>query len=490
MSHVKKIADILKLVSLGCFLFYVIQSCENEPVELVTIIDTDSDGVENNIDNCVSIANPDQTDTDNDGHGDTCDDDDDGDGILDDIDNCPLIANPNQEDDDSDGIGNFCDDDWVDPHAPLAACIDGFADIYPCNDYDLMAHLPLSTFEATEGNDSWGWTDSTTGKEYALMATNTNVSFVDITEPNNPIYLGNLPTAASNSSWRDVKVAEDYAYIVADNAGNHGMQVFDLTRLRNVANPPETFTTDAHFTDFGEAHNIIVDQANAYAYIVGTDKNAQYQGDTIIVDIENPLAPEQVQTLSGYSHDAQVVVYDGPDSDHRGKQIFIGSNETEIAIIDVTNKINPVIISQVNYSNVGYTHQGWLTENMQYFILGDELDELNFGNNTKTIVFDFSDLDNPTFHFNYFGPTLSIDHNGYVKGNTFYLASYTAGVRMIDISNIENNTMTEVGFFDTYPENNGANWNGAWNVYPFFSSGNIIVSDIDGGLFVIRKSDL
>ncbi len=391
-----------------------------------------------------------------------------------------------------------CDNELVEPiieetNNPTAQfpCTNGFADIYPCNDYDLMAHLPLSTFGASAGNDSWGWTDPTTGKEYALMATNVNIAFVDITTPNNPELIGTLPTATVSSSWRDVKVYNNHAFVVSE-ASNHGMQVFDLTRLRNATNPPETFTADTHFTDFGRAHNIVINEASGYAYIVGTNRNGPFAGAPLFINIQNPTSPVSEGGLDegSYSHDAQVITYNGPDSDYTGHEILIGSNENEIVIADVTDKANPTTISTISYSNVGYAHQGWFTENMNYFIVGDELDELNTGINTRTLVFDFSNLDNPTLHMTYSGSNLAIDHNGYVNGNTFFLANYRAGVRMIDISDIDNSNMTEIGFFDTYPENNGANFNGAWNVYPYFASENIIISDIDRGLFIIKKSDL
>jgi choice-of-anchor B domain-containing protein len=125
---------------------------------------------------------------------------------------------------------------------------------------------------------------------------------------------------------------------------------------------------------------------------------------------------------------------------------------------------------------------------MKYFILGDEADELRIGNNTRAVIFDFTDLDNPEHHFDYLGNTTAIDHNGYVKGNTYYQANYTAGVRMLDISTIDSKTFTEVGFFDTYPDNDNASFKGVWNVYPYLPSGNIILSDINNGFFVIRKS--
>ncbi|MGB5420150.1 choice-of-anchor B family protein, partial [Algibacter sp.] len=322
-------------------------------------------------------------------------------------------------------------------------------------------------------------------------------AFVDISKPNEPIYLGNLPTATTTSPWRDVKIYKDHAFIVADCSfgdptcnDDHGMQVFDLTRLRDVASPPETFTADTHFTEFGKAHNIVINEDSGYAYIVGANRSSTFAGGPIFINIQDPKNPvsEGGFLEGGYSHDAQVITYNGPDTDYSGKEILIGSNENEVVIADVTDKANPTIISTISYTNVWYAHQGWFTEDMKYFILGDELDELRTGGNTRTIIFDFTDLDNPAFHFDYFGTSAAIDHNGYVKNNTYYFANYRAGVRMLGISGIGGGTMAEVGFFDTYPTNNGTEFNGAWSIYPFFSSGNIIVSDIDRGLFIIRKS--
>ena len=93
------------------------------------------------------------------------------------------------------------------------------------------------------------------------------------------------------------------------------------------------------------------------------------------------------------------------------------------------------------------------------------------------------------YDFDYLGTTLAIDHNGYTNGDDYYLANYTAGIRVLDLSQIENNMISEIGFFDTYPENDIAAFDGVWNIYPFFTSENIIISDIDRGLFIIRRSD-
>jgi choice-of-anchor B domain-containing protein len=477
--------NTLNKVLLICIAISVVIGCSNEPVERPNT-DIDGDTVLNALDNCPAIINTAQLDSDNDGFGDACDDDDDNDGILDENDNCPLLANPDQEDADDDGFGDACDDNTIQPQFP---CADGFANGYPCDGYDLMSEIPVEELggSGAEGNDSWGWTDPETGKEYALVGTTTSSAFVDVTDPSNPIFLGRLPTATSNSLWRDIKTYSNHAFIVSEAPG-HGMQIFDLTRLRNVGNPPETFTADATYNGFGSAHNIVINENSGFAYAVGSDT---FSGGPHFVNIQNPTNPTAAGGYAddAYSHDAQVVTYNGPDTEHTGKELLIGSNENEVVIVDVTDKNAPTQISTINYSNIGYTHQGWFTENMEYFLLGDEIDEINFGVNSRTLVFDFTDLDNPVFHMEYLGPTGAIDHNGYVVGNTFYIANYTAGLRAVDISNIASGVMVESGSFDTFIPHNNTSFNGAWNIYPFFASGNIIVSDIESGMLVVKPSN-
>ena len=367
-------------------------------------------------------------------------------------------------------------------------CENGVAGSYLCNGYDLQSSFTLGQLGAGSGNDSWGWTDPLDGKEYALMGLNNGTAFIDISDPVSPIYLGKLPSHTSNSTWRDVKVYNDHAFVVSE-AGGHGMQIFDLTRLRNVASPPETFTEDAHYNGFGSAHNIVINEDSGYAYGVGT---GSFNGGAHFVNIQNPLNPiaEGGYSAGLYTHDAQVITYNGPDSDYVGQEIFIGSNEDNIVIADITDKANPVTISNISYTNVAYTHQGWFTEDQRYFIVGDEVDELNLGGNTRTIVFDFSDLDAPVFHFEHFGETAAIDHNGYVVGDKYYLSNYRAGIRVLDISDIANQNISEEGFFDTYTPSNSAGFDGAWNVYPFFASGNIVISDIDSGFFLVKSQNL
>ncbi len=374
-------------------------------------------------------------------------------------------------------------------------CINGMAGSYPCNGYDLLSFMPCTDFGADNSNDSWGWTDPIDDTEYALVGLDNGVAFLDISDPLNPIYLGKLPTHTSAILWRDVKVYNNYAFVVSE-AGGHGMQVFDLTRLRNVANPPEIFSEDAHYDGFGSAHNLVINEEQGYAYGVGTNT---YNGGPHFVNIQDPLNPvgEGGYSIGAYSHDGQVITYNGPDTDYTGREIYVGSNTSEVVIVDITDKNNPQSISTIGYSNTVYTHQGWFTDDHAYFILGDEIDEINFGFNTRNIIFDFSDLDAPQLSFEYTGPTAATDHNGYVKGDEYYLANYKAGIRVIDISDIENGNMTETGYFDVYPSSNSSGYDGAWNVYPYFNSGNIMITSLTyndpnytPGIYLIKKSNL
>lgn len=376
------------------------------------------------------------------------------------------------------------------PPKGFTPCEDGMAGPYPCSGFDLLGRLDLNDLQATEGNDIWGWTDPEDGREYALVGLDNGIAFVDISDPANLDYLGKLPTATTNSSWRDIKVYQNHAYIVSEAEG-HGMQVFDLTLLRAVSGAPLSFAANTRYRGFGNAHNVVINEASGFAYAVGTARDDSFNGGVHFIDLSDPANPVEAGGYggSGYTHDAQVVFYDGPDADYSGREIFVGANESSVVVVDVTDKQNPALISEFDYPNTAYTHQGWFTGDHRYFILGDELDEPNFGFNSRTLIFDFSDLDNPVPHTTYLGPTAAIDHNGYVLGDEFYLANYTAGMRLIDLSEIEAKTLAEIAFFDSYPLNNSTSFNGVWSVYPYFASGKIVLIDINSGLFVIERNE-
>ena len=261
-------------------------------------------------------------------------------------------------------------------------CENGKAGQYPCKNIELLSNIPVATLASSmknpdgkgpNGSDIWGWTDSTTNKEYALVCTTNSTAFVDISDPINPVFLGKLNTSAGANAWRDVKVYKNHAFIVADNVGAHGMQVFDLTKLRNVSNPPVDFSVDAIYNadNLGNCHNIVINEDKGVAYLVGCEQangTRIFSGGPIFVDISNPKNPTKINhyAAEGYSHDAQVVTYDGPDTDYTGKEIYIGSNENKISILDVTDKSNVKKIADITYDQLGYTHQGWFTEDKKF----------------------------------------------------------------------------------------------------------------------------
>lgn len=452
--------------------------------------DFDKDGIPDDKDNCPKNYNPTQTDSDGDGIGDACDTaevkDYDKDGVPDERDNCPKTYNPDQTDSDGDGKGDKCDNDGGGGggnSTPKARCSGGRAGSYPCDGYDLYGEFSLRQLNASSGSDCWGWTDKASGREFAIMCTNINTVFVEVTDPGKPVIKGTLRSATGSSTWRDAKVYNDHAFIVSEASG-HGMQVFNLKRLLdNRSN--QTFSADTRYSEFGNSHNIVINEEKAYAYAVGT---RTYSGGPHIVDISTPTRPRKVGGYSNgrYSHDGLVVTYNGPDSSYRGKQIYIGSNESKVEVVDISSPSNPRKISSISYQYVKYTHQGWFTEDHRYFLLGDELDEQGYGFNTRTLVFDMQDLDNPKLVHEYKGTTAATDHNGYVKGNKFYLANYTAGLRVLDVSTPTR--IREVGHFDSYPSGNRSNMEGAWSVYPYFKSGTVLISDTRRGLIIVRPS--
>jgi len=366
-------------------------------------------------------------------------------------------------------------------------CIGGKAGPFPCRNIDLASFLPVSAIGGGTVNDVWGWTDPTTGKEYAIVGRSTGTAFVDLSNPEQPVYLGNLPAHSVDSIWRGVKVYGNHAFIISE-AANHGMQVFNLARLRNQVAPPVTFTEDAHYAGFQRAHTLAINEQTGFAYAAGSKDSCA--GGLHMVDVRNPLTPAFAGCVAqdGYTHETQCVRYHGPDVAYQGHEVCFSANEDTLTIVDVTNKAAPVQVSRTTYAGVGYTHQGWLTENHTHFLLDDELDEQQQGVNSSTYIWDLADLDAPKMTGVYRGPSPSIDHNLYIRGNRAYQSNYRSGLRILDISSIGTASLSELAFFDVFSIDDAPLFNGAWSNYPFFASGIVIVGGIEQGLFVLRPT--
>jgi choice-of-anchor B domain-containing protein len=270
--------------------------------------------------------------------------------------------------------------------------------------------------------------------------------------------------------------------------------------LRSVEGAPVTFTPTNTYDKIASAHNIVVNEETGFAYVVGASAGGETCGGGLHMmnlqdDPANPTFagcfsdPNTGNAGTGYSHDAQCIVYQGPDEAHRDKEICFGANETALSIADISDKDNPVALSQAAYPNVGYAHQGWVSDDHRYFFLGDELDELSgTAPQTRTLVWDIEDLDDPVLATEYMGETSASDHNLYIQGRYMYQSNYVAGMRVIDIS--DPTAPVEVGYFDTVPFGDDIpGFSGSWSNYPYFASGVIVVSSMREGMFLLRKRE-
>lgn len=375
-------------------------------------------------------------------------------------------------------------------------CAEGEAAGFSCEGVDLLSFLTIDALGGRAGetvSDIWGWTDPQTGREYALIGRAGGLVMVDVSNPSEPSVRGIIE--ANPSIARDIKVYADHVFFTGDGAQNHGLIVFDLTRLRDLTEVGAVLEPDAVYEGIASAHNLAIDTESGFAYALGASGGGETCGGGLhMIDIRNPIEPTfagcytdtEGLIFAGRTHDTQCTVYRGPDADYYERQICFASNETALRIVDVTDKQNPVPIAAASFPAQAYIHQGWLTEDHRFFYLDDELDEL-IGNTerTRTLIWDLTDLDDPTYAGDLLGPDAATDHNMYVKGDRLYQANYEAGLRVVDISSPTE--PVEVGHFDTTPYGpNPPGFSGAWSVFPYFESGTIIVSSITEGLFVLR----
>lgn len=362
---------------------------------------------------------------------------------------------------------------------------------------ELKSWITLSDFttltgQAQEnGNSCFGYT-SPSGREYAIMGLYSGTAFVEVTNPANAQFAGYID--GPNSLWRDIRVYQNYAY--AGSEGGGGIQVISLANIDAATNRVtlvNTVTADGTIPTQA-THTLEINVASGFLYRCGGGNNGLR-----IYSLANPASPQFVAQWSDrYVHECQVVNYtSGP---YAGREIAIvcsgfngGHNQTGLDFLDVTNKQNIVNLypPRLFWPNAGYSHQIWLSPDRNYAYLNDELDEGNFSINTRTIVVDTRFLKDAAFTAPavasvFFGPNAAVGHNLYTLNNLIFESNYRAGLRIYCTANPT--APTEIAYFDTYPNDDAANFNGAWNNYPYFPSGTVIVSDIERGLFVLDVS--
>ncbi len=338
---------------------------------------------------------------------------------------------------------------------------------YDAEGVALIDRVGIEEFSANKAEDCWGYV-SPSGREYAIIGLSNGTGFVEITDPKNSTIVGHVP---SNRRRRDVKVYRHYVYASDERSPLH---VIDMSRIDEgivVAVGERT----------GATHNIFINEDSGYMYhSVGGPLN--------IYDLlTDPERPRLVGQWPGQAHDVQVVNWTGgPYDGHEIAFVLSGWDQT-LDIVDVTDKSSPALIGQSSYRRPYYTHQGWLSDDRNYFYFGDELDEVNGEPTTRTMIMDIRDLENPVPAGEFTSEFTSIDHNLYVRDGFIYEANDASGLHIFDASDPADPVW--VGYFDTYPPDDGLEYVGAWSVYPFFPSGTVIVSDRDGGLFVLDVSE-
>jgi choice-of-anchor B domain-containing protein len=380
--------------------------------------------------------------------------------------------------------------------APAAAsgrvlCSNGSAAGYPCHNVDLLAQLTLAELGASapaiKANKHWGWTDPQTGRDYVLFGLTNAISFVDITDRAQPLFVGLLPSHQGVSPYRDMAVHGNALYVVADTPTVHGLQVFDLRQLRSVQNPPVTFAATAHYDGFVAGHSLWMNEASATLYVFRTTGDTCQNG-VHMLDLHNPWQPSFAgcfgQTDTPLSTGV-CLLYDGPDGDYQGHEIcFVGSDDN-VSIFDVTDKSQPVRVANFTYPGIARAHQGDLTADLRFWLMSDMMDEHHYGVNTRTYAFEVSDLDQPVVLGHYSHPTTAIDHDLQIVGRRVYQANWRAGLRVLDIASLPGLGWQELGYFDTVPGSDSIGHTGAFVPY-VWPDGVVTISDTESGLFVLR----
>jgi choice-of-anchor B domain-containing protein len=315
-----------------------------------------------------------------------------------------------------------------------------------------------------------------------------------------------------------VKVYDNHAFIVSE-IDDSGMQVFDLRRLRDESG---ILDADAFYGKLSNTHNIAINEETGFAYAVGNtgglapplttdpepcESSSGEGGGLHMIDVRQPKNPQfagcaivdaPFDPENNYVHDVECVLYEGPDAEHNGDEICFGSNENAVVIYDVTDKANPQVLSQTSYPTAAYTHQGVVTEDRQFFVFGDELDEGVVSNGgggtvdrTTTYIMSIADLEAPGAPNAHTHETRSIDHNMYVHKGRLFQSNYAAGLRIHEYDNdsLSRGELNEVAYFDFLPGVDVNEFAGTWSNYPYFKSGIVVVSAIEeqqNGLLVLR----
>ena len=388
--------------------------------------------------------------------------------------------------------------------AAPATCVQGMAGQFACRNLDFQSQVSLAQFSSrpVSAANVWGFVDLNDDREYAVVGLRNGTAIVEVTDPANPREVATIPGNAS--PWREVKVYQvrdaaanrwrAYAYVTTE-AANSGIQTIDMSGL------PQAAALASTNLDTGSQHTLYVsniDYATNAAlpgltpvlYVAGSNLNG---GSWRAYSLANPASPQFVSgnPTMRYMHDSTSFVVTGARAaqcapGHDPCEVLVDFNVDQVELWDVTNKTQPSLLGSATNPGNRYIHSGWPTANASHLIFHDELEEIQLGLPTRLYTLDLTDLRAPTVQVSHTGPTTATDHNGYMRGTNYYVSHYRRGIVVYDAVNP--NALVEIAYFDNYvtPSSDGPGTDGTWGVYPFLPSGNVLVSDIENGLFVLR----
>lgn len=333
-------------------------------------------------------------------------------------------------------------------------------EIFSQKNISFRSHLsyPNSLDSANRLSNIWGY--AANGKEYALVGTNLGLSIVDVTDPDTCIAL--FTVRAATSIWREIRTHGTFAYVTTE--GGSGVTIVDLSNLPFSIKDTIWKGNGMVENQIDKIHALHIEDGFLYLY-GGNYKN----GGMVIADLSNPWSPDYVGEFEQY------YVHDGCV---RGNIAFPGNIFSGFfSVVDISNKSNPMLLATQNTPD-NFTHNTWLSDDSKTLFTTDEKPDAYI---TAYDVSDFSDIKEIS-RYRHISDSGAIPHNTYVLNDFLITSYYTEGVTIVDAHKPD--TLIEVGHYDTSPFS-GNGYHGAWGVYPFLPSGNFLISDIEGGLFVL-----
>ncbi len=365
------------------------------------------------------------------------------------------------------------------PRGPLP-CAGGMAGPYPCRSVDQASFVPLDDLSReANGGKALGWRHEASGREVAMVLMSREISFIEVTDPEEPELRGEYRRDGSTAFLGSAAVYHDHLYVTVLNDGTPELDIVDLTRVLDTEGASTRVPADdiVQVPLFGQI-SIVPETGHAFLFagrVVGLDLSG------------NPEAPETLFSWDPGTpsmSNPECVLYHGPDHRFTGHEICTGtSSPRSMLLFDVTPG-HPARLSRTYYKRYNSATHATFSSDHGFVLLSDAFDEHNPGFNTRTFLFNATSLTSPSYFAAYDGPTKGRDLHIEVRGRNGFLANASAGLRILDLRQIAKGRVREIGFFDVAPGNDSSNWSGAYSL-DVLPSGTVIVVSLREGLYIL-----